>query len=107
MRIAAGPMPGRTYILDDYSLIHVVARDGETVRFRTRGQPRPWRRRRRVVERTAPVSALQARLRAEIDGGFFPDIALTGTGAFRHRPEQEAALRRHLAERAPHRPFVA
>ena len=107
MRMATGPVPGRTYILDDYSVIHVLALDGDDVRFRTRGRPRPWRRRRRVVERVLPVAAMRTRLRAEIDGGFFPDVTATGPALFRHSPEQEAGLRRHLAERAPHRPFVA
>lgn len=107
MRIAAGLLPGRTYILDDYSVIHVLALEGDAVRFRTRGQPRPWWRRRRVVERTAPVAGIRLRLRAEIDGSFFPDVAVPGPTAFRHPPDQEAGLRRHLAERASHRPFVA
>lgn len=106
MRIAAGLLPGRTYILDDYSVISVLRRDGDMVRFRIRGRPQWWRR-RRVVERTAPAAMLQARLRAEIDGGFFPEVALAGTGAFRHQPDQEAALRHHLADRAAQRPFVA
>lgn len=102
------PVPlraGGTYILHDYTLIQVVALADGTASCRV--QARFWSWRRRSALRSWPVGVLAARVRAEINGEFFPDFSQPGPYRFRHGGNEAAGLSRFLTQRAPHRPFAS
>lgn len=105
MPIATGAAPGAAYILHDYTIVQVLAVTDAHVRFRVRGRAWPWRP-VCIVERRVSLAWLMGHIRAEIDGGFFPDLVTPSAHRFRHAAEEVSALRHHLNQRAAHRPFA-
>ncbi|MDX7952755.1 hypothetical protein P7D22_16425 [Lichenihabitans sp. Uapishka_5] len=100
------PVPfraGGTYILHDYTLIQVMALDDGMALCRMRSRLWPWRR--AVVVRRLRLAALASRVRAEINGEFFPAFSVTGPYRFRRARSERVRLSRFLAGRARHRPF--
>lgn len=94
--------PGGTYLLDDFTVVQIVTIDGRHASYRTRTGVR----RRRVVVRRIRLTRLRRRLRTEVSGDFFPDVALPGPYRFVRPAPETAALQAHLAQRNEHRPFA-
>ena len=95
--------PGRTYILDDFTVVQVLEVAGGYVVYRT--PSRSWIGPRRVAVRRIRPARLARRVRAEVNGEFYPNVALPGLHRF-ERPAREAAdLEAHLAGGAARWPF--
>lgn len=96
--------PGRTYILDDFTVVQVLAVMGGSVRYRVRSWS--WIGPRKVAIRCVRTARLAPRIRAEVNGDFFPDVALPGMHRFERPMGEIADLEAHLADGATRWPFA-
>ena len=104
MRTGTELRPGRTYILDDFTVIQILDVAGGTVRYRARSWT--WIGPRKIAIRRTRAARLSPRIRAEVNGEFFPDVALPGLHRFERPVGERASLQAHLTDGAARWPLA-